>query len=52
MSETFISDKTANIQHAWKEQCRVKNFLHKNTGRVNGVAFDGIHHTNQMESFN
>ena len=27
-------------------------FLHKQTWHINGVAFDGIHHNNQMESFN
>lgn len=52
MPEMFISDKAANIQHAWKEQYRDKNILHKNTEHVNDVVFDGIHHSNQMKSFN
>ena len=49
---TLISDKAANFHEAWKEQYRAKNFLHKDTRHVNEVAFDGIHHNNQMESFN
>ena len=28
---TTISDKAANFHHAWKEQYRAKNFLHKGT---------------------
>ena len=50
--ETLISDKAANFHHAWKEQYKAKNFLHKETEHINEVAFDGIHHNNQMESFN
>lgn len=49
---TLISDKAANFHHAWKQQYRAKNFLHKDTQHINEVAFDGIHHNNQMESFN
>lgn len=49
---TLISDKAANFHHAWKQQYRAKNFLHKDTTHINEVAFDGIHHNNQMESFN
>ena len=49
---TLISDKAANFHHAWKQQYRAKNFLHKDTEHINEVAFDGIHHNNQMESFN
>ena len=49
---TLISDKAANFHHAWKEQYRAKNYLHKDTFHINEVAFDGIHHNNQMESFN
>lgn len=49
---TLISDKAANFHEAWKEQYRAKNFLHKDTWHINEVAFDGIHHNNQMESFN
>ncbi len=49
---TLISDKAANFHHAWKEQYASKNFLHKQTWHINEVAFDGIHHNNQMESFN
>ncbi len=49
---TLISDKAANFHHAWKQQYRAKNFLHKKTYHINEVAFDGIHHNNQMESFN
>ena len=49
---TLISDKAANFHEAWKDQYRAKNFLHKDTFHINEVAFDGIHHNNQMESFN
>ena len=43
---TTISDKAANFHHAWKDQYRAKNFLHKETEHINEVAFDGIHHNN------
>ena len=49
---TLISDKAANFHHAWKSEYRAKNFLHKDTWHINEIAFDGIHHNNQMESFN
>ncbi len=49
---TLISDKAANFHHAWKQQYKAKNFLHKETEHIHDVAFDGIHHNNQMESFN
>jgi len=49
---TLISDKAANFHNAWKKQYKAKNFLHKDTEHINEVAFDGIHHNNQMESFN
>ena len=49
---TLISDKAANFHHAWKRQYKAKNFLHKDTEHIHDVAFDGIHHNNQMESFN
>ncbi len=49
---TLISDKAANFHNAWKKQYKSKNFLHKETEHIHDVAFDGIHHNNQMESFN
>lgn len=49
---TLISDKAANFHYAWKQQYRAKNFLHKDTVRINDVAFDGIRHNNRMGSFN
>lgn len=49
---TLISDKAANFHHAWKPQYKAKNFLHKDTEYIHDVAFDGVHHNNQMESFN
>ncbi len=49
---TLISDGATNFHNAWKRQYKAKNFLHKETQHVNDVAFDGIHHNNQMESFN
>ena len=42
---TLISDKAANFHHAWEQQYRAKNFLHKDTWHINEIAFDGIHHT-------
>ena len=42
----------ANFHHAWETQYRAENFLHKDAVHINEVAFDGIHHNNQMESFN
>ncbi len=50
--DTLISDGATNFHNAWKRQYKAKNFLHKETQHVNDVAFDGIHHNNQMESFN
>ncbi len=50
--DTLISDGAANFHNAWEKQYKSKNFLHKETQHVNDVAFDGIHHNNQMESFN
>ena len=44
--ETLVSDKAANFHHAWKEQYKAKNFLHKETEHINEVVFDGIHHNN------
>ena len=49
---TLISDKAANFHHTWKTQYKAKNFLHKDTWHINEIAFDGIHHNNQMEIFN
>ena len=49
---TLISDKAANFHEAWEDQYKARNFLWKDTWHINDVAFDGIHHNNQMESFN
>ena len=49
---TLIGDKAGNFHEAWEDQYRAKNFLHKGTFHINDIAFDGIHHNNQMESFN
>ena len=49
---TLISDKAANFHEAWEDQYKAKNLLWKDTWHINEVAFDGIHHNNQMESFN
>ncbi len=49
---TLISDKAANFHEAWEQQYKARNFLWKDTWHINDVAFDGIHHNNQMESFN
>ena len=50
--ETLVSDKAANFHEAWQDQYMAKNWLHKQTTHINQVEFDGIHHNNQMESFN
>ncbi len=49
---TLISDGASNFHYAWKQQYKAKNFLHKDTRHINEIAFDGVHHNNQMESFN
>lgn len=49
---TLVSDKAANFHHAWEAQYKARNFLWKDTSHINEVAFDGICHNNQMESFN
>ena len=49
---TLISDRETNFHYAWKKQYKAKNFLHKFTEHIDEVAFDGIHHNNQLESFN
>lgn len=49
---TLISDKAGNFHEAWKGQYRAKNYLHKDTFHINEIAFDGIRHNSQMESFN
>ncbi|MBI1658842.1 MAG: IS1/IS6 family transposase [Thaumarchaeota archaeon] len=50
--ETLVSDGAANFHHAWREQYAPRNFLDKDTIHINQVEFDGVHHNNQMESFN
>ena len=47
----LISDGAANFHHAWKDQYRAKNFLHKETEHHH-VHFKGDTNNNQMESFN
>ncbi len=36
--KTLISDGAANFHHAWKDQYKAKNFLHKNTEHINEVG--------------
>ena len=50
--ETLVSDAAANFHNAWREQYAPRNYLDKDTIHINQVEFDGIHHNNQMESFN
>ena len=50
--ETLVSDAASNFHHAWREQYAPHNWQHKQTEHINQVEFDGIHHNNQMESFN
>ena len=48
----LISDGAANFHHAWKNQYRAKNFLHKDTEHHRHVHFKGDMNNNQIESFN
>ena len=50
--ETLVSDRASNFHHAWREQYASKNWQHKQTEHINQVEFGGMHHNNQMESFN
>ena len=50
--ETLVSDAAPNFHQAWKGEYAPRNFLDKDTEHINQIAFDGIHHNNQMESFN
>ena len=49
---TLISDGAANFHHAWKQQYRAKNFLHKDTNHHRHIHMAGDRNNNQMESFN
>jgi len=49
---TPISDGAANFHHAWKNQYRPKNFLHKDTEHHRHIHIAGYMNNNQMESFN
>ena len=49
---TLISDGAANFHHAWKDQYRSKNFLHKDTEHHRHIHLAGDMNNNQMESFN
>jgi len=49
---TLISDGAANFHHAWKEQYKAKNFLHKETEHHRHIHLSGDMNNNQMESFN
>ena len=50
--EQLVSDGAANFHHAWKEQYRAKNFLHKDSEHVRHIHMAGYTNNNQMESFN
>ncbi len=50
--KTLISDGAANFHHAWNEQYRPKNFLHKDTEHRRHIHMAGDMNNNQMESFN
>jgi len=49
---TLISDGASNFHHAWKNQYRAKNFLHKDTEHHRHIHIAGYMNNNQMESFN
>ena len=48
----LTSDGAANFHHAWKQQYRVKNFLHKDTEHHRHIHMAGDMNNNQMEAFN
>ena len=50
--EQLISDGASNFHHAWKNQYRAKNFLHKETEHHRHIHMSGDTNNNQMESFN
>ncbi|MBI1657441.1 MAG: IS1/IS6 family transposase [Thaumarchaeota archaeon] len=50
--QTLVSDKAANFHEAWRDLYAPRNYLQKQTTHINQVEFDGVHHNNQMESFN
>ena len=49
---TLVSDGAANFHHAWKDQYRAKNYLHKETEHHRHIHMAGDINNNQMESFN
>jgi len=49
---TLISDGASNFHHAWKDQYKSKNFLHKDTEHHRHIHVVGDMNNNQMESFN
>ncbi len=49
---TLISDGAANFHHAWKEQYKAKNFLHKEIQHHRHIHLSGDMNNNQIESFN
>ena len=48
----LVSDGAANFHHAWKEQYKPKNFLHKDAEHHRHIHLDDDMNNNQMESFN
>ena len=50
--KTLVSDGAASFHHAWKEQYRSKNFLHKETEHRRHIHLSGDMDSNQMGSFN
>jgi len=48
----LISDGASNFHHAWKNQYKSKNFLHKDTEHHRHIHLAGDMNNNQMESFN
>jgi len=48
----LISDGASNFHHAWKNQYKSRNFLHKDTEHHRHIHIAGDMNNNQMESFN
>ena len=49
---TLISDGAQNFHEAWKEECKAKNFLHKETEHIRHIHMKNDRNNNKMERLN
>ncbi len=47
-----MPDDASNFRHAWRHQCRAKNFLHKDSEHHGHIHMSGGMSSNQTEFFN